>query len=163
MQGEAKISVTKVGDIIDRMKRFLAILSLLLAACASTYAPKIPADYVTSLQEPVRLKAYLLFLDGGSGALQLIDSSGREVSVYQDSSGANHEGRKKSRRGREMGSVLLADLSSGRILDYSGPEGKKLLLILDGLKPADAGEARGVRLFTDFIRSKRKDVLSVEK
>jgi hypothetical protein len=138
------------------MKPFVAFLSLLLAGCASATAPKIPADYITGLQEPVMLKAYLLILDGGSGALQLTDSSGREVSVYQDLSGANHEGRKKSRHGREIGSVVLADLSGGRILDYRGPEGAKLLLILDGLKPTDADDARGVRLFADFIRPKRK-------
>jgi hypothetical protein len=141
-------------NVRQKMKSLTALLGLLLAGC--TTATKIPSDYITGLREPVALKAYLLILDGGSGALQLTDASGREVSIYQDSSGANHEGRKKSRHGREIGAVVLADLSSGRTIDYAGPEGTRLLTILDGLKLADADEVRGVRLFADFIRSKRK-------
>jgi hypothetical protein len=139
------------------MKSLIASLGLLLAGCATEPSTKIPSDYITGLREPVALKAYFLILDGGSGALQFSDASGKEVLIYQDSSGANHEGRKKSRHGREMGSVVLADLSSGRTIDYAGPEGTRLLAILDGLKLADADEMRGVRLFADFIRSKRKE------
>jgi hypothetical protein len=139
------------------MKSVIAFLGLLLVGCATEPPTKIPSDYVTGLREPVALKAYFLILDGGSGALQLSDANGREVLIYQDSSGANHEGRKKSRRGRDMGSVVLADLSSGRTIDYAGPEGTRLLAILDGLKLADADEVRGVSLFADFIRSKRKE------
>jgi hypothetical protein len=131
-----------------------AIVCLFCLGCTTTPSVKAPADYITGLTSPVTLKNYVLILDGGSGGLNLTDALGREVWIYQDAGGANKKGRTQSWYGREIGSVVLADLKTGRPLKYNDTEGERLLMILQSLS-VRGDEERGVGLVTDFIKKKR--------
>lgn len=111
---------------------FLTLLSsLCITGCATPFLKKnnVPNDYVDSFGSSVTQVEEVVYMDGGSGGIELKNKEGKSILIVQDFSGSHQPETKLSWYGREYGTIVLGGPGGREI--QSLRERDKLIVLLD--------------------------------